>query len=444
MKGMNGRDLITLILLVLISVFLFADQNTVNPVIEDLVKEYGVDREAIGLVGSAFFILGALVSLIFGYLTDKYSRKYLLALVVLIGEIPCFLTGIPYFTKTYEQLLFLRILTGIGVGGIVPLTFSMIGDYFQPEHRPVASAWIGVAWAIGQLLGQSMAGYMVSSFGWRPAFLLAAAPNFLLVPLFLIIAREPKRGQSEESLKDLIGQGGEYAKRITLKDLGVIFKNRTNLLSFLQGVPGCIPWGVLPFFLVDFYRTQKGFPVEIATTLTLVFGVGATLGGLIGGFVGEALYRRRPTLLPFSIGCAILLGAIPWFLLLGIEFPSVPGWSSFPLPALLGFLAGLIATYPSPNVKAVLLNVNPPEHRGSVFAVFNLTDNLGKGIGPLLGAVMIEAFGYSSAMNLSVAAWIPCGLIYLLIIKTLRPDLTALQAYLRSEAVRSLRQTKVL
>jgi len=442
MKKMNGRDLITLLLLVLISVFLFADQNSINPVIEDLVKEYGVDREAIGLVGSAFFILGAVVSLAFGYLTDKYSRKYLLALVVLIGEIPCFMTGLPYFTKTYEQLLFLRILTGIGVGAIFPLTFSLIGDYFRPEHRPVASAWVGVAWAIGQLLGQSMAGYMVSTYGWRPAFLLVAAPNFILAPLFLIVAQEPKRGQSEETLKDLIGQGGEYAKRISLRDLGLIFKNRTNLLSFLQGIPGCIPWGVLPFFLIDFYRIQKGFPVEIATTLTLVFGVGATLGGLFGGFIGESLYKKNPTLLPLSIGGAIILGTIPWFLLLGLDFPANPGWNSFPLPALLGFLAGVVATYASPNVKAVLLDVNPPEHRGSVFAVFNLTDSLGKGVGPLLGAIMIQALGYPAAMNVSVAAWLPCGLIYLLIMKTFRPDISSLRSYLEAEAAKSLPQTK--
>jgi MFS family permease len=434
MKGMSKRDVLTLGLLVITSVFLFADQNIINPVIEDVVQEYGVDREKIGLLGSAFFVLGALISLLFGFLTDKYSRKVLFAVVVLVGEIPCLLTGFEYFTRTYEQLLVLRVLTGIGVGGIFPLTFSMLGDYFRPEHRPVANAWIGVAWAIGQVLGQTLAGFLVEDYGWRLPFLLIAAPNFVLVPLFLAVAREPKRGQCEDSLKDLIDSGGEYAKRITLADLGHIFTNRTNLLSFLQGIPGCIPWGVLPFFLIDFYRTQKGFPVSIATTLTLVFGIGATLGGLFGGFIGEWLYKRGPKLVPISVGTAILVGTIPWFLLLGLEFPADPGWSSFPLPAIVGFIAGAVVTYPSPNVKAVLMNVNPPERRGSTFAVFNLTDSVGKGIGPFIGGVLITSLGYAEAMAVSVAFWIPTGIVYLLIARTFQRDIDGLDAYLRARA----------
>jgi MFS family permease len=431
---MSGRDRVTLALLVLMSVFLLADQNVINPIIDAMELEYGVGKAAIGFLGSAFFILGAIISLFFGYFTDKFSRKWLLAGVVLIGEIPCFLTGVEAFTQTYSQILFLRILTGIGVGGIFPLTFSLIGDYFTEEQRPVANAWVGVAWAIGQILGQGLSGYLATTLGWRASFMLVAAPNFILVPLFLLVAREPKRGQVEKNLKDLIGSGAEYLERIRPKDLGLIFTNRTNLIMFLQGIPGCIPWGVLPFFLQNFYMQEKGFSRELTTTLILIFGIGATIGGFIGGYFGERIYKKNHRLLPKFLGLVICLGTIPWFILLALRFPANPGVTEFTIPAILGFLAGFTVTIPSANVKAILMNVNPPERRGSVFAIFNLTDNLGKGLGPFIGGWLIQAFSYSFAMNFSVLAWIPCGLIFLLATRTIEEDIKRLYRYLNEKA----------
>ena len=91
---MNTRSKITLGILILISVFLYADMNAITPVVTDIMQEYGIDESSIGVVGSAFTIIGALVSIIFGFLADRTSRKWLLAFVVLAGEIPCFLTGI--------------------------------------------------------------------------------------------------------------------------------------------------------------------------------------------------------------------------------------------------------------------------------------------------------------------------------------------------------------
>lgn len=433
-ERMSARDRLTLYLLVLMSVFLLADQNVINPVIDAMELEFGVGKSAIGFLGSAFFILGAVVSLLFGFLTDKFSRKWLLASIVLVGEIPCFLTGIKFFTQTYEQFLFLRILTGIGVGGIFPLTYSLIGDYFPAAKRPIANAWVGVAWAIGQILGQGMSGYLASTYGWRLSFMLAAAPNFILVPLFLWVAREPKRGQTEKTLHSLIEQGAEYLERIRIRDLKLIFANRTNLISFLQGIPGCIPWGVLPFFLQNFYMQEKGFSRELTTTLILIFGLGATVGGFLGGWVGQKIYNKDPKKLIVFQGVTIILGTLPWFILLALQFPQHPGAAEFQLPGLLGFLSGLLAALPSANAKAILINVNPPERRGSVFSVFNLTDSLGKGIGPFLGGWLIQTFNYSFAMNISVAAWIPCGFIYLLAAVTISGDLKNLDQYLANKA----------
>lgn len=86
---MSDRDKLILLILALISVFLFADQNAMVPVIHEIQLVYGINEARIDVIGSAFTIVGALISILFGILADRKNRKYLLVFVVLVGEIPC-------------------------------------------------------------------------------------------------------------------------------------------------------------------------------------------------------------------------------------------------------------------------------------------------------------------------------------------------------------------
>ena len=113
---MSFRDRFTLSLLFVMSMLLFADQMIMSAILPELSREYGASETTLGLIGSAFTLVGAFVSIVFGYLTDKVSRKALLVFVVLLGEVPCIMTGIPFFTGSIESLTVLRILTGLGLG----------------------------------------------------------------------------------------------------------------------------------------------------------------------------------------------------------------------------------------------------------------------------------------------------------------------------------------
>ena len=89
-------------------------------------------RKLGGYVALAFFTLGCPVSFLVGYLADRHRRIPLFALIIVLGEGACFFT---YFTATYTGLLVTRALTGISVGGALPLIFSLLSDMFGSEHR---------------------------------------------------------------------------------------------------------------------------------------------------------------------------------------------------------------------------------------------------------------------------------------------------------------------
>lgn len=73
------------------------------------------------------------------------------------GEGPCLAT---FFVKRYWQLLLLRIMTGISVGGTFPLVFSLVGDLFYVTQRANVAAGVQVATGVGFAAGQAIAGFV--------------------------------------------------------------------------------------------------------------------------------------------------------------------------------------------------------------------------------------------------------------------------------------------
>ena len=191
-------------LLTLTSAFLYADQNLLSPNLSAVAEEFGLDdREKDLYLGGylqlAFFIVGAPASLLIGWLADKTPRVRLLAVVVAIGEGPCLGT---YWVETYWQLFAARALTGVAVGGCLPLLFSICGDLFPANERAYVATFLTVATGAGIALGQIMAGTVGPAFGWRLPFVLAAAPAIALALATYVFVDEPERGVTETAVRE--------------------------------------------------------------------------------------------------------------------------------------------------------------------------------------------------------------------------------------------------
>ncbi|HNF96403.1 MAG TPA: MFS transporter, partial [Pseudomonadota bacterium] len=228
----------TQILFVLIVGLLFADQNLLAPNLTAIGNEFGFSRAEIDQrlgadVNLLFWMLGGVLTLIVGYLADrgdladKLSRKWLLTIVAVIGQLACLGSGLA---KTYDQLLWARALTGIGIGGAFPLIYSLIGDYYPPHKRASATATLGLSQGLGIGLGQLLSGMLGAESGWRMPFYVVALPGLALSVLFALFAKEPRRGQHEEGLHDLLASGKAYEERLRLRDLPQLFAVKTNLL----------------------------------------------------------------------------------------------------------------------------------------------------------------------------------------------------------------------
>jgi MFS family permease len=421
---MSTRDAISLLLMILLSFFLMADMFITPAIVLELAEEYGVATGTIGIAGSAFMLLGALTGLYFGYANDRFSRKRLLIFTVLLGETACLLTGVAAFTNDFSSFVLMRLLTGIGVGGIYPITFSLLSDYVSEKHRAKACAGVDIAWGLGMLSGPLLAGIALQTdYGWRLAYILAAVPSFPLLALYARIAREPERGASEAGHQQGVDQAA-----FGLSDLKLVLSNRTNILLFLQGIPGSVPWGVLPFWLITFFREARGFETAEATSIWELFGIATVVGGLLWAILGDWLFNKRPAYTAMLCTLVIALGMTPIYLLLNIEWPSLSHY------LVLVVTGGMLISVASANVRALLMNVNTPNHRGSVFAVYNFADNIGKGIGPALGGLILAtASDYQLMVNLAVSCWLLCVVFFAGVIFTVEKDRQQMLTSLRRQ-----------
>jgi MFS family permease len=135
--------------------------------------------------------------------------------------------------------------------------------------------------------------------------------------------------------------------------------------------------------------------------------------------------------MPLICGLGILVGIIPAYILLNTPLGTSANDQIF-FYSLAAF-TGFIVSAPSANVKAIIMNVNRPEHRGTVFSLFNITDNLGMGMGPAVGGLLVP-FGYVFMMNFAVSWWIPCGIFFLMVMLFITKDRDALRAVLSDRA----------
>lgn len=360
------------------------------------------------------------------------NRRNLLFWAVILGEGPCILT---LFVKEYWQLFFLRLLTGISLGGAPPLVFSLLGDLYESRYRSSVSAAVQVATGIGLAAGQGISGITGPVLGWRAPFVFVSVPTVLLAIVMVLTTEEPQRGLSEASLIDHLKSDAsfQYREKVTWKKAFKLLRIPTNIFIILQGLPGCLPWGILLTFMNDFLAQNKGLSVATATSIVLFIGIGGAIGVIGGGLIGQCLYNSNKWKMPVFIGLCTLFGTLPLLFLVNAEVST-----ALLLSYISALFTGIFSSTVGPNMRAMIMNVNEPETRGIALALQTMLDDLGKGLGPGLVAIIITKVGRTKAFNIATCGWIPCGILLLCTSFTIRKDEDDMQHRMQKSISRTL------
>lgn len=155
-------------LLSLAAALIFFQAYMIAPLIPKLSKVFGVSEQRIGLVVPAYMLAYGVSILFYGALSDRVGRKRILHLSLLAFVL---LTAMTALVQSSSQLIGLRLLTGLGASGVVPISLAMVGDLYEPEERGHPLGMLFAAMEGGMALG-STAGVMLEPYiGWRMLFL---------------------------------------------------------------------------------------------------------------------------------------------------------------------------------------------------------------------------------------------------------------------------------
>jgi MFS family permease len=226
----------------------------------------------------AFLLGGAVGGAVFGRFGDRAGRVRAMGWSILCFSV---FTGAGWFAQTAEQLLVLRFLASLGVGGMWPAGVSLAAEAWPSASRPAVAGAMGMAANLGiavmALIGQQL---RITPESWRWVMVVGAVPVVLGVAVLLWVPESPRW------LAQRAGRGGTPAAPLA-EVLRPPLLSRTVIGSLLGAVPLLGAWASQKWLIP--WADAAGTDAAAAQA---VWAVGAVLGGAAGGWVADRVGRR--------------------------------------------------------------------------------------------------------------------------------------------------------
>ncbi len=426
-----------------------ADKATVGTNATQLEAALHIGKAQVGLLLAVSSGIGALSTIPAGILVDRVHRTRMLAWAVTGWGAAMVLSG---FATGYEFLLFARLALGAVVAVAGPAIASLVGDYFPERERGRIYGFVLSGELIGAGFGFVIAGQF-AVLSWRAPFFVLVLPT-LLVWWLLRRLPEPERGGASRipdgadgigdrkpadvrSRPDTGEAGGEHsvAQRVA-RDANVrprksavldgcasemsmwqafrfVLTVRTNVVLIVASALVYFFFSGLRGFAIQFIKQHFRVSQGVASLLTLVIGIGALAGVLVGGRLADRLLRDG------HINSRVMVPGVAVLCAAAVFVPAVITTSlGVAVPLLM--LASMFLGAANPPLDAARLDVMLPSLWGRAEAVRTMLRSAGDAVAPLLfGVLATSVFGGSTGLEytflLMLITLFAGGLISLLI-----------------------------
>jgi MFS family permease len=375
----------------------YLDRKIIALLVPDLKRHMMLtDVEASLLQGVAFAVLFVVAGLPIGRLIDRYNRRNIVIVGVLLWSAATILCG---FTGSFESLFAVRMFVGLGEACLAPAAASMVADSFSAERRGRAMGTMLMGGAVGTGASAFLAGAVIDRFAeglggfaaWQLTFIAAGTPG-VLVALLLLTVREPGRQQAASSAA---GAPARQGTRTALREhWRLLLPLYVAFVANMVAAFGTSAW--IPTMLMRDYAMS---PAEVGVMLgTLLLGMGI-ISPILGGWASDFAARRNPASGRLRLSAAMFAAQF------GLGAATVVLRGLEPTLAILA-MNSLVASCLAASAMVVLQESGPPQMRGQVIAIYLVATNVvGMGLGPLFVALLTDHVFASEAMvRESVAA----------------------------------------
>lgn len=372
---------LTLFLCFCIAILEGFDIQSIGVAAPSIQAEFNLTKGQLGWIFSAATLgmfPGAIVA---GRLSDKIGRKKILIFSVAIFGVMSLLTA---FTTGFNSLVLIRFLTGVGMGGALPLIIAMSSESVSERWSATAVSIMYAGVPIGAAITALAAGMFTEVGQWKNIFYLGGLAPILILPLLALFLKETytKRPATKE---------------IENNDFKFVLFGEGRLASTLQIWLSFLGTLIVLYFILNWLPVlmqSNGLSMKNVSNIQVSYQVGALLGVLSLGWLLSRI-KIRTVVVMIYVGILVGLSA------LAIS-KSLTGLM------LSAALSGFFLTGGQSALYALAAKVYQKSMRGTGVGVAVAMGRIGSFIGPLLAGLI---FSYNSSSSFVIGSSIPVIII---------------------------------
>lgn len=337
----------------------------------NLIADLDITVAQAGLLATAGWIGIGASGVAMGWFADNFGRRHALIGSLLIFGVAT--TAFGFLPASYPVLLLLRLVAGIGLGGVWAILSAYVAETWPPQHRGRVTMYVLSAYPVGSALAALVGGIILPD--WRLLFivfgvgaLIPAAYAFFFIP---------------ESPQWKAARTSAGAERVSVTEIlrppllrQTIVGTVTATFALFAYI-GLLTW--LPTFLVK----ERGLTSATAAQYLMLFNAGVFLGYFIFGWIADKIGKRQTLIISLALS-AVLLGVYTF-----IPDAGVLRWYGGVMGLAIVF-AGLMGSYFS-EIFPIRVRTTGA---GFCFNVGRLLASLS----PLVLAGAVASIGYSGAL----------------------------------------------
>ncbi len=340
--------------------------SSITPAFNEIADAFSLTPGKVGLLVAVFTLPGATLTPILGVVGDRYGRKRVLVPCLILFAVAGTACG---FARSFEHLLWLRLLQGVGAAALGALNITLVGDLYSGWNRATVMGYNASVLSIGTAIYPAVGGTL-ALFGWFYPFFL---PILAIPVAFLVLLRLETPGLSnEQSL-------GDYLRNtwISIRNPNVLGLFLASLITFVILYGAWLTY--LPFL------ARRSFGISPAA-IGLLFSATSIATALTSWRLGRLTRRFSSRKLVYA-GFAL-------YALTMVMLPLAPSLLLLMVPVVLFGVANGISI---PSILTMLTGLAPAEYRAAFMSVNAMVLRMGQTLGPLVAGAMLQVRGLAGA-----------------------------------------------
>ncbi|WP_375402991.1 MFS transporter [uncultured Sphingomonas sp.] len=326
-----------------------------------VTHDWGVGKGVLGLALSAGLVGMALGSLVLAPLADVVGCRKMVVANLLIMTVGMALSAL---SSSIGSLIAWRIVTGIGIGAMVPIIAPLSAEYANERRRPLAIAIMSIGYPVGATVGGFIAAVLLRFYDWRAVFLFGSGMALLLLPAVLRWLLEPPEFLIERPGEPSLFRLNDYlfrcgvdpvdalpapTRRSTETAYSAIFAREQRGTTLMITAVNFL-YTTTVYFVLSWMSqivADAGFSASTATALAALAALAGVFAQLFVGVASARAGRRMlvPAVMLAAAGTTALFGFVPASLVPLASMAALLG--AFIYGGIAGLYAAIVTSFPT-------------------------------------------------------------------------------------------------